>query len=109
MDKTPNQYIQWRYATGEDREGADSVFRKATKEEEEKMAAAIKMADGTKKVPASPTACPQLDAPSSDILQRIPARDTSASPPRGGWGGVAWGYLADLPSLVFCGAQPIKR
>jgi len=50
MDKTPNQYIQWRYATGEDREGADSVFRKATKEEEDKMAAAIKMADGTKKV-----------------------------------------------------------
>lgn len=50
MDKTPNQYIQWRYATGEDREGADSVFRKATKEEEDKMAAAIKMADGTKKI-----------------------------------------------------------
>jgi elongation factor 3 len=50
LDKTPNQYIQWRYATGEDREGADSVFRKATKEEETKMAAAIKMADGTKKI-----------------------------------------------------------
>ncbi len=54
LDKTPNQYIQWRYATGEDREGADSVFRKATKEEETKMAAAIKMADGTKKVTTSP-------------------------------------------------------
>ena len=50
LDKTPNQYIQWRYATGEDREGADSVFRKTTKEEEEKMAAAIKMPDCTKKV-----------------------------------------------------------
>lgn len=50
LDKTPNQYIQWRYATGEDREGVDSVFRKATEEEEKKMAEVIKMADGTKKV-----------------------------------------------------------
>ena len=50
LDKTPNQYIQWRYATGEDREGAESVFRKATEDEEKKMATAIKMADGTKKV-----------------------------------------------------------
>ena len=49
LDKTPNQYIQWRYATGEDREGAESVFRKATEDEEKKMATAIKMADGTKK------------------------------------------------------------
>ena len=28
LDKTPNQYIQWRYATGEDREGLDKVYRK---------------------------------------------------------------------------------
>lgn len=52
LDKTPNQYIQWRYATGEDREGVDSVFRKATEEEEKKKAAAIKAPDGTKKVPS---------------------------------------------------------
>lgn len=50
LDKTPNQYIQWRYATGEDREGVESVFRKTTEEEEKKMATAIKMTDGTKKV-----------------------------------------------------------
>ena len=50
LDKTPNQYIQWRYATGEDREGVDSVFRKATEEEEKKKAAAIKAPDGTKLV-----------------------------------------------------------
>jgi elongation factor 3 len=50
LDKTPNQYIQWRYATGEDREGVDSVFRKATEEEEKKMATAIKGEDGTKKI-----------------------------------------------------------
>ena len=55
MDKTPNQYIQWRYATGEDREGVDSVFRKATEEEEKKKAAAIKAPDGTKKVCFLPT------------------------------------------------------
>lgn len=54
LDKTPNQYIQWRYATGEDREGVDSVFRKATEEEEKKMATAIKGEDGTKKVRLHP-------------------------------------------------------
>ena len=59
LDKTPNQYIQWRYATGEDREGAESVFRKATEDEEKKMATAIKMADGTKKV-GPPRIVPRL-------------------------------------------------
>ena len=54
LDKTPNQYIQWRYATGEDREGVDSVFRKATEEEEKKMAQAVKGTDGTKKVKLLP-------------------------------------------------------
>ena len=54
LDKTPNQYIQWRYATGEDREGVDSVFRKATEEEEKKMAQAVKGTDGTKKVKVLP-------------------------------------------------------
>lgn len=28
LDMTPNQYIQWRYATGEDRESLDKVSRK---------------------------------------------------------------------------------
>jgi elongation factor 3 len=27
LDKTPNQYIQWRYATGEDREAMEKVDR----------------------------------------------------------------------------------
>ena len=50
LTKTPNEYIRWRYASGEDREGVDSVFRKVTDEEAKKMAEAIKMPDGTKKV-----------------------------------------------------------
>ena len=41
LDKTPNQYIQWRYALGEDREEAEKVYRQVTKEEEEKMAQSI--------------------------------------------------------------------
>ena len=41
LDKTPNQYIQWRYALGEDREEAEKVYRQVSKEEEEKMAVAI--------------------------------------------------------------------
>jgi elongation factor 3 len=30
LDMTPNQYIQWRYATGEDRESLDKVSRKVS-------------------------------------------------------------------------------
>jgi elongation factor 3 len=30
LEKTPNQYIQWRYAIGEDREGLTKVARKVT-------------------------------------------------------------------------------
>jgi elongation factor 3 len=41
LDKTPNQYIQWRYALGEDREEAEKVYRQVSKEEEEKMAQSI--------------------------------------------------------------------
>ena len=41
LDMTANQYIQWRYAFGEDREEADKVYRQTSKEEEEKMAQAI--------------------------------------------------------------------
>lgn len=36
LDKTPNQYIQWRYATGEDREALSKVDR-LTEEEEAKL------------------------------------------------------------------------
>jgi len=50
LEKTPNQYIQWRYATGEDREAQSKVDRQASEEEAKKMAEAIKMADGTKRV-----------------------------------------------------------
>jgi len=50
LDKTPNQYIQWRYASGEDREGVESAFRKISDEEAKKMAQVIKAPDGTKKV-----------------------------------------------------------
>ncbi|KAG2223334.1 hypothetical protein INT45_008991 [Circinella minor] len=37
LDSTPNEYIQWRYATGEDREELDKVDRVITKEEEKQM------------------------------------------------------------------------
>jgi elongation factor 3 len=36
LEKTPNQYIQWRYATGEDREAQQKVDR-LTEEEEKKL------------------------------------------------------------------------
>ena len=35
LDKTPNQYIQWRYATGEDREAQKKVDRLTEEEEAE--------------------------------------------------------------------------
>ncbi|KAI8065512.1 P-loop containing nucleoside triphosphate hydrolase protein [Gongronella butleri] len=37
LDITPNEYIQWRYATGEDREELDKVDRVITEEEEKQM------------------------------------------------------------------------
>ncbi|ORX51936.1 hypothetical protein DM01DRAFT_1336928 [Hesseltinella vesiculosa] len=37
LDMTPNEYIQWRYATGEDREELDKVDRVITEEEEKAM------------------------------------------------------------------------
>lgn len=49
LDMTPNQYIQWRYATGEDRESLDKVSRKM-KAEEEKTMAEVKVVDGVKKI-----------------------------------------------------------
>lgn len=33
LDMTANEYIRWRYATGEDREAEDKVYRKLTDEE----------------------------------------------------------------------------
>ena len=49
LDKTPNQYIQWRYAIGEDREALHKVDRKLTEEEEKKMKTAL-VIDGVKRV-----------------------------------------------------------
>ncbi len=49
LDKTPNQYIQWRYAIGEDREALTKVDRKLTEEEEKKMKT-VHVIDGVKRV-----------------------------------------------------------
>eukprot|EP00897_Mesotaenium_endlicherianum_P003141 jgi/Mesen1/2855/ME000174S02107 len=37
LEKSPNEYIQWRFARGEDREEQSKVFRKISKEEEKNM------------------------------------------------------------------------
>jgi elongation factor 3 len=47
--KSPNEYLQWRFALGEDREGMDRASRQATPEEEAKMKAKY-LHDGEKKV-----------------------------------------------------------
>eukprot|EP00887_Chlorella_sp_A99_P007267 scaffold2.g7267.t1 len=49
LEKTPNQYIQWRYATGEDREALEKVDRKVKEEDEAKMKEKI-VVDGEKRV-----------------------------------------------------------
>jgi elongation factor 3 len=41
LDKTPNEYIRWRYAHGNDREGLDSATMKITPEEEEELSKPI--------------------------------------------------------------------
>lgn len=38
LDSSPNQYIQWRYGIGEDREALSKVNLKASEDEEKKMA-----------------------------------------------------------------------
>jgi len=38
LEKTPNEYIRWRYEHGSDKEGLEKVTAKLTKEDEEKMA-----------------------------------------------------------------------
>jgi len=37
LDSTPNEYIQWRYSSGEDREGLEQEGKKVTEEEQKKM------------------------------------------------------------------------
>ncbi|KAF7722918.1 translational elongation factor EF-1 alpha [Apophysomyces ossiformis] len=49
LDITPNEYIQWRYATGEDREELEKVDRVITEEEEKQMSQAF-VIDGEKRV-----------------------------------------------------------
>eukprot|EP00967_Tisochrysis_lutea_P061544 scaffold78878_cov21-Tisochrysis_lutea.AAC.1 len=49
LDISANQYIQWRYAIGEDREALGKVDRKITEEEAKKMAKAM-VIDGQKRV-----------------------------------------------------------
>jgi elongation factor 3 len=43
LDKTPNQYIQWRYATGEDREAQQKVDRLTEEEEAALKAQKVKI------------------------------------------------------------------
>ncbi|ORZ18616.1 P-loop containing nucleoside triphosphate hydrolase protein, partial [Absidia repens] len=49
LDITPNEYIQWRYATGEDREELEKVDRVITEEEEKQMNQAF-VIEGEKRV-----------------------------------------------------------
>jgi elongation factor 3 len=47
LDKTPNEYMQWRYCTGEDREAVQKESAKISAEEEKKMAEKVSL-DGSK-------------------------------------------------------------
>ncbi|ORX58947.1 hypothetical protein DM01DRAFT_1381574 [Hesseltinella vesiculosa] len=49
LDETPNEYIQWRYATGEDREELEKVDRQVTEAEEKQMSKEF-IIDGEKRV-----------------------------------------------------------
>ncbi|MEW5298676.1 MAG: hypothetical protein WDW36_001768 [Sanguina aurantia] len=49
LDKTPNEYIQWRFAIGEDREGLDKASRQVSKEDALKMAK-LQVVDGVKRI-----------------------------------------------------------
>ena len=46
MEKTPNQYLQWRYANGDDREVHMKATRKLTDEDKEQMDKWIDLGDG---------------------------------------------------------------
>jgi len=48
LDKTPNEYIRWRYQTGEDRELASKITRQLTPEEQQKLEQII-VIDGDKR------------------------------------------------------------
>jgi len=50
LDKTPNEYIQWRYAVGEDREALTKVDRVETEEDKaaKEKVHIVEAADGTK-------------------------------------------------------------
>ena len=47
LDKTPNEYIQWRFATGDDKEAQDKASRQLTEDEEKALAATVVL-DGAK-------------------------------------------------------------
>ncbi|KAG2226959.1 hypothetical protein INT45_006366 [Circinella minor] len=49
LDSTPNEYIQWRYATGEDREELDKVDRVINEDEEKQMNQAF-VIEGEKRI-----------------------------------------------------------
>ncbi|KAG5463441.1 MAG: translation elongation factor eEF-3, partial [Olpidium bornovanus] len=49
LGQTPNQYIQWRYASGEDREELEKVTRQET-EEDRAAASKVHVIEGEKKV-----------------------------------------------------------
>ena len=55
LDETPNEYIQWRYSSGEDRELAEQEGKKVTAEEEAAMhkSHSIRNEDGTVSVAGS--------------------------------------------------------
>ena len=48
--QTPNQYIRWRYASGEDRESVEKMSRQAQEEDEKAMQQQIKTEDGVKRI-----------------------------------------------------------
>ena len=50
LEKTPNEYIRWRYEIGEDRENLTKVDRVMTEEEEKALQEPFKLEDGTKRV-----------------------------------------------------------
>jgi len=49
LDKTPNEYIRWRFQTGEDRELANKITRQLTPEEQKKMETLVIPIDGEKR------------------------------------------------------------
>jgi len=50
LDKTPSEYIQWRYATGEDRETMDRANKQVTEEDEKAMDKVFELHDTKRRV-----------------------------------------------------------